>query len=110
MAQLQLMQLTCNKTEDLTGPDEAYLRVNGAVIWGPVSMSKGSTQNLTFLPPFPFFGFAVVDLFDQDVGGIFDPDDFLGAVVVSAASLGAGPQAGSFTGDGANYLLVYQVV
>jgi hypothetical protein len=109
MARLRLIQLQCNKTEDLLGADEAYLRVNGAVVWGPRNMQQGGIQALTAVPPIPFFGLSSVELFDQDTGGIFDPDDFLGAIAVSSQQVGQGPQLGSFTGDEANYTLTYEV-
>ncbi len=110
MPKLQLMQLTCTQTEDLTGPDEAYLKVNGTTIWGPSSTSNGQTHNLLPVVPITFLGAAVVELFDRDVGSLlFDPDDFLGAIAVTSASVNLGPQAGHFSEDGAAYLLVYQV-
>src|SRR6476646_422932 len=106
MPRLKLVELQCIETEDVTGGDEAYIRVNGAVVWGVVTINNGENRNLTPVPPISFFGTAVVELFDQDVGGFIDPDDFLGSIIVSAADLNTGPKIGSFTGDGANYNLI----
>ena len=110
MPRLKLNELQCTKTEDNLGNDEAYLRVNGSVVWGPVDINDGQNRNLTPVTPISFFGAAIVELFDQDVGGIFDPDDFLGANTISALDLNIGPRAVRFTGDEADYTLIYEVV
>lgn len=111
MPSLRVIQLKCNQTEDIAGPDEPYMRFNGIVVWGPVSMNNGQSHNLTTIPLLPFFGLGAVELFDQDIGGfLWDPDDFLGAIPVTASLIGLGIQVGSFTGDGANYQLFYEVV
>lgn len=110
MARLRLINLRCNQKEDFIGPDEPYLRLNGINIWGPSTITNGQTIDLTSVVPQSFFGVASLELFDQDVGGPLDPDDFLGAISVSSAQIGSGPQTGSFTGDEANYILTYEVL
>lgn len=110
MPHLRLRTLHCHQTEDFTGADEPYLRVQGAVVWGPSSLNNGQVANLSPVALIPFFGLATIELFDQDTDGIFDPDDFLGALTASHAQAGQGAQSGQFTGDGASYTLVYEVL
>jgi len=114
--------LVCNETEDLTGADDAYLRVNGVRIWGPVRMNDGDAKVLTDAPPVEFSGFAVVSLFDKDSGYAvedydlafenwnLDEDDRLGTVTIPEGMAGFGEQSCEFDLDGANYRLVYKVV
>jgi len=109
MPRLKLIDLKCNRTEDLVGADEPYFGVNGSFVWGPGSLNNGQSQNLLSVAPLFFFGTANVQLFDQD-NPPSDPDDPLGVISVSSALNGAGPQDGFFTGDGANYALTYEVI
>ncbi len=109
MPKLRLLALQCNQTEDLTGPDEAYLTVNQAVVWGPRSINNGQLADLQELNQIHFNGSLAIALFDQDTG-IFDPDDLLGGILIGSAQAGQGFQQAVFSGDGASYTLSYEVV
>ena len=41
MATLHLNRLHCNRTEDNTGADDAYIKVNGRHLWRPYSINNG---------------------------------------------------------------------
>ncbi|MGZ9123850.1 MAG: S8 family peptidase [Candidatus Binatia bacterium] len=106
---LRLVQLICDQTEDWAGGDETYLQVNGQRVWGPMSMNNGQTADLRILTPIPFRQRARVDLYDQDAGWA-DRDDHLGATYAWSTELGRGEREHRFTGDGAQYTLVYEVL
>jgi len=100
MADLKLKYLNCKKTEDLTGPDEIYILVNGERVWGPQSVNDGEQPSINVVRGFS--GRRVkVELYDQDAGGA-DDDDHLGTVYASSKP---GDFEMKFTGDGANYSL-----
>jgi hypothetical protein len=116
---LHLISLICNETEDITGGDSAYLRVNGQRVWGPISMNNGFVENLSNVPPVEFADVARVELFDKDTGASInlyigslslDSDDLLGSYNIPGGLAGEGIRAVNFTADGANYTLLYQVV
>jgi hypothetical protein len=109
---VQLISLECWSTEDNLGADEAYLKFRGFRVWGVQSMNDEDTVSLAGDPRLSALRFdntAAVWLYDADTG-IFDKDDWLGGVTVSAAQAGAGEQTGWFDYDGALYLLTYRVV
>jgi subtilisin family serine protease len=106
---LRLLSLECFSTEDWTGPDEAYLTVNGERIWGPSTVSPGELRTLSSVPPIRFRRRARIDLYDQDAGWP-DEDDHLGAHYVWASQAEHGEQQQIFNGDGARYRLSYEVV
>lgn len=108
MPKLQLIKLACHQTEDWTGPDEAYLMLDGNKIWGPMSLNNGQDANLSSMPPIAFTGVTSLQLYDQDTG-VLDPDDFLGAVSIGAGVAGQGLRSGNFNGDGAHYTIYYEV-
>lgn len=116
---LHLIGLACKETEDFTGADSAYLRVNGIRVWGPVRMNNGDAKTLTDVPPIEFSGNAKVALFDKDSGASIDyyvgnqpldEDDELGVATISSALAGAGEKSYVFNKDGANYTLICKVV
>lgn len=111
MATLTLKNLYCIETEDWTGADEPYLRVNGSTKW------KGSLNDEEDVDLFnksgnplqiSFNGQATISLHDDDFGW-FDDDDFLGSWKVSSQEIGRGDQHAFFNRDGANYILTYEV-
>lgn len=108
LAHIKLISLKCVKTEDWMGRDETYLTVNGARVWHH-NMNDGETQFLGGVPNFPFAGEVRVALYDGDAGW-GDDDDLLGVIVASARDVEEGPIVGSFTGDGAEYILTYEIV
>ncbi|MCW8796261.1 MAG: hypothetical protein OQK67_04280 [Chlorobium sp.] len=114
---LHLIGLVCNETEDWSGADSAYLRVNGIRVWGPVRMNNGDAKVLTDVPPIEFTDVAGISLFDKDSGASFvsddvplDGDDSLGKVSIPASLAGQGEKSCVFKKDGAHYLLIYKVV
>lgn len=117
MARLRLIQIKCLQTEDATGPDEPYLIVNGSEVWRSPSLNNGGAATLLGIAPIPFFGTAAVQLFDEDIGLPWDPDDSLGLLQVSDTLMAAGPQIGRFLplgpvlpGSFFHYELSYQVL
>ncbi|MBD1891578.1 hypothetical protein [Coleofasciculus sp. FACHB-SPT9] len=115
MATLTLKTLYCQETEDWTGSDEPYLRVNGQTVWqgalndqkdAPLFNEKTADPN-DFLA-FDFSGQATIKLFDADAGW-FDDDDFLGSIQVTNQDIGLGDQTKPFNLDGAYYELTYEV-
>lgn len=104
---LRLKTLECKVTEDNTGADEAYLRVDGRKVWGPKSMNTNDTKTIN--KDFNFTTNINITLYDEDVGGPIDPDDNLGTVVARADQAGTGEQQGSFTQHRASYVLYYEV-
>jgi hypothetical protein len=66
MATLGLFSLTCHQTEDSTGSDEAYLKVNGETVFGPTSINDGQTIKFEDVITVRFNGQALVELFDED--------------------------------------------
>lgn len=105
---LKVISLQCIETEDSTGADEAYLRVNGGDIWRG-DLNDGDSAVVQKVVPFD--GQATIELFDEDDDFLFvsDDDDFLGSNTITTASAGLGEQTAYFTGDDANYTLTYQV-
>jgi len=107
MPKLKLKSLYCQTTEDSSGPDEAYLLVNGQQVWGDQSINDREGRPIN--KEVDFSTSAEIKLYDRDTG-VFDKDDHLGTVTVSQALAGKGEQQGKFTLDGANYTLYYEVV
>jgi hypothetical protein len=106
MATLNLISLYCQETEDWTGADEPYLRVNGVEVW---SGSLNDQESVPIGIDISFNQWANIQLFDEDFGW-FDNDDFLGNVQVTTEQVGQGELPAYFTGDGANYVLHYEVI
>lgn len=106
MARLVLISLHCITTEDTTGPDEAYLMVNGIKVWGPQSMNDNDSVDLG-RKTISFTNKAEIQLWDEDSP---DSDDLLGTIVATAAQADTGERQGKFTEDGADYTLTYQVL
>jgi hypothetical protein len=100
----RLVRLACQRTEDSTGADEAYLTYNGETVFGPRSINDG--QSLTLGIVRPLSGQAQVALFDEDSP---DADDFLGTINISASELDQGLRHQDFVGDDAHYTLFYRV-
>jgi hypothetical protein len=105
-AKLHLISLHCLKTEDIVGPDHAYLLVNGLKVWGPQALGNGDTADLRQVGAVPFTGSARLSLYDKDFA---DPDDWLGDVVISPSQAGRGERTAVFSQDGAHYVLTYTV-
>jgi hypothetical protein len=110
MPKLKLISLVCTETEDNAGADEAYIRVNGNKVWGPKSINTGQSKDLSGVGLLDFQGSAKIELFDEDVGGPFDRDDFLGEITATEAQAGQGTQNNDFNRDDANYTLFYEVL
>lgn len=106
MARVRLDRLECEKTEDSTGADEAYLNFNNERVFGPVSINDGQTVNVGVTKAFARK--ARVELFDADSP---DEDDSLGSIEIRELSRGLRSEkfTGDFTGDGARYTLFYEV-
>lgn len=108
---LYLVRLVCNKTEDSLGADEAYVTVNGITRWGIVSVNDGDTVDLeATTEPVRFRTSVRLELWDNDTG-IFDSDDRLGEVIVTPDDNYPYDQErfGTFSDDGARYVLTYVV-
>lgn len=110
MPKLKLISLFCETTEDSTGPDEAYLTVNGRRVWGPESINDHETRGLDGVGEVEFTTSAQIKLYDED-SGIFgvDNDDDLGTIDAKSDMAGQGEKRERFTRDGANYTLTFEV-
>ena len=108
MVHLRLISLLCKTTEDW-GADEPYLLVSGIRVWGPDKMDNGISRDLRGVPLQRFSNKVRISLYDQD-SGFLDDDDFLGTTVVFKSYAGKGEQEHTFTGDGARYVLTYEVL
>jgi hypothetical protein len=113
MATLILKNLLCLETEDNTGADEPYLKVNNSTKWSSNSLNSGQDVDLFNKNgnslQVSFNGQAEIKLFDSDGNHWYDRDDYLGQVTVTNQDIGRGDQIGHFTLDGANYQLAYEV-
>ncbi|MBW4504718.1 MAG: hypothetical protein KME57_35535 [Scytonema hyalinum WJT4-NPBG1] len=107
MANLRLISIFCNETEDFTGADEPKILVNGRQVWQG-SLNDRQSASLTALPLIEFTSTAKIELYDRDSGGP-DDDDFLGSHEARASEAGQGEKRPAFTGDGANYVITYEV-
>jgi hypothetical protein len=72
-------------------------------------MNDGDVADLSGLNPILFTRKCRIDLYDQDAGWI-DDDDHLGTTYARANMAGKGEQEFDFTGDGAHYTLIYEVL
>ena len=86
---LKLLTLECQNTEDDTGDDEAYIRINGRRVWGS-EINDNETRNLSDVERTEFVDNCRIDLYDKDDRRWFDPDDHLGTQYVWARQAGRG--------------------
>jgi len=103
MPTLVLKSLKCNKTQDSFGSDDPYLCVDSKKVWGPIKAKAGET--LIINENMKFNNRAVIQLWEKDL----DPDDLLGSHTISKDLVGSGNQEVSYTDDGADYCLVFEV-
>jgi hypothetical protein len=102
-AEVRLVRLTCQRTEDTTGADEAKLTYNGETVFR-TRINDGQTRTIGIVRRVN--GQARVNLFDEDSP---DADDFLGSITISESELNQGSRSQDFFRDGANYTLFYRV-
>lgn len=102
---LHLQALLCNTTEDSSGPDEAYLLVNGVQIWGPTSINDHQHRDVNKTIAVAG-GTSTIMLWDADSP---DADDNLGTVTVDETQINTGMRSGKFNEDDASYTLWYWV-
>ncbi|MFA5387889.1 MAG: hypothetical protein WC322_05930 [Candidatus Paceibacterota bacterium] len=106
---LHLVALTCRETEDVTGADSAYLKINGAIVWGPEQINDNEKRSLANAPVVKFADTIKVELYDQDLGLVFDKDDHLGSATISSEDSKKGIKEVKIKGDGASYIISYRV-
>jgi len=100
---LQLKSFYCDTQEDFTGGDDVYFKINGKK-YGTYRGYEGKTKNISS-EMILFDGSTKISMYEYDLDG----DDFLGSVTIYSEEAQKGEQSCSFTGDGANYTLYYQV-
>lgn len=105
MATVLFRTLSCQRTEDNTGADEAYLTYNGERIFGPTRINDGQSRNINVFRRLN--GQGSVSLHDEDSP---DPDDFLGSWTVSQTEADQGDRVATFSRDGARYTMIYSVL
>ena len=105
MPTLRLKTLTCYETEDEWGSDEAYIKVNGETIWGPVKINGAEDRQVD--QDVSFTSEATVELWDEDRASA---DDLLGTRIVREDETGNGQQEARFTYNRSHYRLTYEVV
>ena len=106
------ISLNCIATEDFVGGDEIFMQFNELTVFGVQSISRQQTLSLTGDPRLANLRFsqrAQISLLDADTG-IFDDDDFLGAVDVDASMADGAERTDVFNGDGATYFFRFKVV
>jgi hypothetical protein len=105
-AELILLRLECKKAQEITHPDEPYLKVNGKQVSSPTKMDKGAIRDLSSIPAISFDKKVKVELFEYDKP---DPDDLLGEQIITSNQAGQGELTVVFNEDGALYELTYKV-
>lgn len=104
MAKIVLTRLTCNETEDNTGPDEACLKIWADSDYQSLrrSMNNGSEWNLNVI--LDFSQRVKIKLYDLDNPGFpwYDDHDHLGTVIINPSQANS-PGNGTFNLDGADY-------
>lgn len=95
---LTLGELRCETTEDNSGADNAYIKVNGQKVWGPFNINDGEDLDVAWSGSFR--GTVAIELWDEDS---FDPDDLLGRHAVKPGMKGTL----QFNNDDSNYYLKY---
>ncbi len=106
---LHLLSLACHETEDFTGADSAFIKINGAIVWGPEQINNNEVRNLSEATAIQFTTSIRLDLYDQDTGLFVDSDDHIGGIDIPSSQAGAGNQEASINGDGARYTITYRV-
>jgi hypothetical protein len=107
MAQIRLISLYCEETEDLTGSDEVKIVIDGDTVY-TTSINDRQSKKIDKLVPMKSME-SRIELLERDVGGP-DDDDYLGSVSVGMNKLNAGSQDHWFKRFGASYRLTYEVV
>ena len=108
MTTLKLISIECKRTEDITGADNPYLRIKGIKVW-EAKMNDEQSKDLGGVPAIDFSGRARITLMEGDAG-YFDDDDDLGTTYAYKSMAGKGVQEHHFTGDGAHYILTFEVI
>jgi hypothetical protein len=110
-AYLILKTLVCQVTEDDTGSDEIYIKVNGDKVWGNNSMNDGDTLHILSDHSNQYLKIPVtlgrkvdIEIYDQD--GIFDPDDKLG---IWSRNIAEGDYGATFRGNWSFYTRFFSV-
>ena len=99
---LRLNSLQCHNTETITGPDKAYIIVNGNIVWGPKKINDDQSKDLEGIS-IEFSDNCKIELYDDDsLPG--DPDDHLGTAYVWARQVDQ-EQHISFNGSSWSYTL-----
>ena len=106
---IKFISITCHEMEDFLVFDEPYLRFNGETVWNGKVTSDHEPHDLSSIELISFYETAKIELWERDTG-FFDDDDFIGKAYVHTSLAGKGEQASSFTGDGANYSLVFEIL
>jgi len=106
---LRLQSLECHQTETITGPDKAYLRVNGRTVWGPQKINDHESKDLGGVDRIEFAENCRIDLYDKDTRLPGDPDDHLGTAYVWSRQVGEGEQHLPFSGSRWSYTLHLRV-
>jgi hypothetical protein len=105
-ANLRLNEIRCETQDDYTGSDQPYLLVKGRQVWSG-TMRSGTSQDLDGVPAQPFTNRAQMDLYEYDT---LSSDDHLGTQYAAEADKGHGQLEAHFGGQGAHYVVYYEVV
>ncbi len=105
MPKLLVNSLTCNETTSGMGDDQVFINVNGVRVFGVVEMESGQTAHPG--DSVQFTTKAVIDVWEKDTGS---DNDRIGQHTARARLKGKGERSVSFSGDGSDYTLQYEVV
>lgn len=108
MATLYIKSLTCNETEDWSGSDECLLEVFTDAGRKTYRQDMNNGENWELNDQLPFTNRAKVKLWDLDIGRWPDYHDHLGTVIIRDTPVEN--SVASFTLDGADYVLTYDVL
>ena len=104
---VRLINLHCTETEDAAGEDECLLEMyRNEQLVSSFNHDLNDGEDWALNQEFPLAGNMEVRLTDIDGDLPGDDNDFLGSVVINTD---VGVHEGSYTSDGANYTLQYEV-
>jgi hypothetical protein len=107
MANLFMKTLLCNETEDFWGSDECFLEVFTDAGRKTYRQDLNNGESMEINDTLPFSNRAKIRLWDLDLGRWPDYHDLLGSVVITATPVQN--SSATFTQDGADYVLTYDV-
>lgn len=114
MAKLRLLGISCFKVNDITNPDEPYIKLknaNGTTVdpyWSDDNFNRGDGRVIS-VALHTFDNYVDVYLMEADSPPL-NPDDQIGVYRVLSTLAGQGTQVHRYIGDDADYSLFFEVL